>query len=102
VKNEDLTTTMLEEQTKRIPSINFLALAVGSMALSAGLYLTGRKNLANFVGQWAPTILILGTYNKITKTFSAPYDEWQRARHGDHASALKQQGEPGRLQPHLS
>jgi len=27
----------------------------------------GRKVERNFVGQWAPTILILGLYNKIVK-----------------------------------
>jgi len=28
----------------------------------------GRQNDAIFVGQWAPTFLILGLYNKIVKT----------------------------------
>jgi len=29
--------------------------------------IAGRKNLANFVGQWVPTILIVGLYNKLVK-----------------------------------
>jgi hypothetical protein len=29
--------------------------------------LTGRRNVANFIGQWAPTILIMGLYNKMVK-----------------------------------
>ncbi|HZH03652.1 MAG TPA: hypothetical protein VEY30_07690 [Myxococcaceae bacterium] len=89
MKNEGKTTTLVEEQTKKIPSITFLNLALASMAVSAVLAITGRKESANFVGQWVPTLLILGTYNKITKTFSAPYSEEQRERHGDNRSSLK-------------
>jgi hypothetical protein len=89
MKNEDTVTTTVEEVTKRIPSISFLGLALGSMVVSAGLMLSGHKKWANFVGQWVPSILILGTYNKIAKTFSAPADERQRALHGGHASILK-------------
>lgn len=89
MKNEGTTTSMVENQTRKIPSISFLGLALASMGVSIGLMIAGRKNLANFVGQWVPTILILGTYNKITKTFSAPYSEEQRVRHGDHASMDK-------------
>jgi len=89
MKNEDVVTTNVELRTRRIPSIGFLGVAIGCMAASALLMVTGRKTWANFVGQWAPTILILGTYNKIAKTFSAPIDEHERVRHGDHASLLK-------------
>jgi hypothetical protein len=89
MKNEDTLTTNVEMQTRRIPSISFLGVAIGCMAASAILMLSGRKTWANFVGQWAPTILVLGTYNKIAKTFSAPIDEKQRLHHGGHASMLK-------------
>jgi hypothetical protein len=27
----------------------------------------GRAELANFVGQWAPTLLVIGVYNKLVK-----------------------------------
>ncbi|AKJ00469.1 hypothetical protein ATI61_104124 [Archangium gephyra] len=89
MKNEDAVTTNVEMQTRRIPSIGFLGVAIGCMAASALLMISGRKTWANFVGQWAPTILILGTYNKIAKTFSAPIDEEQRIQHGGHPSLLK-------------
>jgi hypothetical protein len=89
MKNEDVVTTNVELQTRRIPSIGFLGVAIGCMAASALLMITGRKTWANFVGQWAPTILILGTYNKIAKTFSPPVDERERVHHGGHASMLK-------------
>ena len=89
MKNEGEVTTRIEMQTRRIPSIGFLGVAIGCMAASALLMISGRKTWANFVGQWAPTLLILGTYNKIAKTFSPPVDERQRVRHGGHASRLK-------------
>jgi hypothetical protein len=89
MKNEDVATSSIEEVTKRVPSVSFLGLAIGSIAVSATLMLLGKKNWAHFVGQWAPTILILGTYNKLVKTFSAPYSEEQRLQHGGQASILK-------------
>lgn len=99
MKNEDAITTRVEQLTKRIPSIGFLELSIGAMALSAGLMISGRKTWANFVGQWAPTLLILGVYNKLVKTFSAPYDEEQRLKHGEHASVLKSADELSRQHP---
>jgi hypothetical protein len=60
-------TRSVEVQTSRIPSINFLGLAVGSMIASAGLMFAGRRETANFIGQWAPTLLVIGVYNKLVK-----------------------------------
>ena len=57
----------IEKRTSRIPSDFFLWTAMGSMAGSLILTLTGKQKLANFVGQWVPTILIFGLYNKIVK-----------------------------------
>lgn len=77
VKNEGKTTSLIERQTARLPSITYLLLAFGSIALSAGLAasaqpqrrigFTKRLELANFVGQWAPTLLVIGVYNKLVK-----------------------------------
>jgi hypothetical protein len=99
MKNEDVATSSIEQVTKRVPSVGFLGLAVGSMVVSATLMLLGKKTWANFVGQWAPTILIMGTYNKLVKTFSAPINEEQRLQHGGHASILKGPEELNRQQP---
>ncbi|MGZ3743647.1 MAG: hypothetical protein ACXVBQ_07285 [Pseudobdellovibrionaceae bacterium] len=61
-------TKALEKQTAKIPSGVYLGLAVGSILLSAGLAMSEkRKNWANFVGLWVPSILLLGVYNKIVK-----------------------------------
>jgi hypothetical protein len=57
----------IENQTARLPSDTFLWAAVGSMGLSLGLQLMGKQKESNFIGQWAPTILILGLYNKLVK-----------------------------------
>jgi hypothetical protein len=45
----------------------YLSLAFGAVGLSALLYASGRKLDANFVGHWAPTILLVGIYNKMVK-----------------------------------
>ncbi len=70
--HEDLATVKVEEQTSKIPSLLFLGAALTAMAASAALVLTGRKHLGNFIGQWAPSILILGLYNKVAKEVAAP------------------------------
>jgi len=57
----------IERQTAKLPSDTFLWTAVGAMALSAGLQLAGNRQVSNFVGQWAPTLLIFGLYNKLVK-----------------------------------
>lgn len=57
----------IEQQTAKIPSDAFLWSAFGSIGTSLALRLMGKDNAANFVGQWAPTFLILGMYNKMVK-----------------------------------
>lgn len=59
----------LESMTAKLPSDTFLWLAFGSILASLTLQMMGRKRDAVFVGQWAPTFLILGTYNKLVKQF---------------------------------
>ena len=57
----------IEQQTAKLPSDTFLWMAGGSIAASLTLKLMGRDKDALFVGQWAPTFLILGLYNKLVK-----------------------------------
>ena len=76
-KIEGKTTEFIERRTGRVPSGTYLTLAVGSMVASAVLMLSARRTLfgrvsgraevANFVGQWAPSLLIIGVYNKLVK-----------------------------------
>jgi len=57
----------IEQQTAKLPSDTFLWAAVGSMAGSLVMMAMGQEKKANFIGQWAPTFLILGLYNKLVK-----------------------------------
>jgi hypothetical protein len=57
----------IEQQTAKLPSDLFLWAAVGSIAGSLVFKMTGKDHHAQFVGQWAPTFLILGLYNKLVK-----------------------------------
>jgi hypothetical protein len=74
-RREDDVTRTVESQTAAIPSIAFLGIAVGSMALSLALMLSGRRQASTFIGQWAPTILILGLYNKLVKQHGSDYED---------------------------
>jgi hypothetical protein len=66
---EGKSATAIEKQTARVPSDVFLYAAGGSIVASLTLKIIGREKDALFVGQWAPTFLILGLYNKIVKIF---------------------------------
>ena len=57
----------IERQTAKIPSDVFLWAALGSIGVSLAILLTGNAKRANFIGQWAPTFLCLGIYNKLVK-----------------------------------
>jgi len=57
----------IEDQTARLPSDVFLWAAAGSICGSLAMKMAGRDHEALFVGQWAPTFLLLGLYNKIVK-----------------------------------
>ena len=57
----------IEHQTAKLPSDTFLWMAGGSIATSLTLKMMGRDKDALLVGQWAPTVLILGLYNKLVK-----------------------------------
>jgi hypothetical protein len=59
----------LERQASRIPSDVFMWAAGASIAASLALKIAKRDHEALFVGQWAPTFLLLGVFNKIIKTF---------------------------------
>jgi hypothetical protein len=57
----------IESQTAKLPSDLFLWAALGSMAASLTLKVTKNDHLSLFVGQWAPSFLLLGIYNKLVK-----------------------------------
>jgi hypothetical protein len=65
----------IENQTARVPSDAFLWMAVGAMAISATTQMMGNKHVSLFVGQWAPTFLIFGLYNKLVKQLGSDRTE---------------------------
>jgi hypothetical protein len=67
----------IEQQTAKLPSDLFLWGAMASIAVSLVLQASGKKHASTFVGQWAPTVLILGLYNKLVKQLGS--DEVSRA-----------------------
>lgn len=65
----------IEQQTAKLPSDTFLWMAIGSITASATLQMMGNKHASLFVGQWAPTFLILGLYNKLVKQLGSDRTE---------------------------
>jgi len=64
---EDQVTAAIEKFTSQVPSSVYLALALGSMAVSVSFQIAKKKDASLFVGQWAAPFLILGIYNKLVK-----------------------------------
>jgi hypothetical protein len=70
----------IEEQTAKLPSDTFLWAAVASIATSMTLQVTGKPHASLFVGQWAPTFLMLGLYNKLVKELGHDQNDRGRVR----------------------
>jgi hypothetical protein len=50
-----------------LPSAAYLYAMLGSVLLSALLYVTGKRHAALFVGEWVPTILLTGLFYKLLR-----------------------------------
>lgn len=61
----------IEQQTAKVPSDVFLWAAFGSIAASLAFKVTRKDHASLFVGQWAPTFLLLGLYNKLVKLYGS-------------------------------
>ena len=75
---EGVVARTIEQQTAKLPSDLFLWMAAGSIATSATMKIMGRDKDALFVGQWAPTFLILGLYNKLVKQLGSDSTDQRR------------------------
>ena len=60
-------TRRIEKVTAALPSSTWLLLAGGAIVGSLVLKLLDRPKKANFVGEWVPTFLLIGIYNKLVK-----------------------------------
>jgi hypothetical protein len=52
---------------ERIPVGAYYFAMLGSVATAFTLFVAGKKESAQFVGQWAPTFALLGLMNKLLK-----------------------------------
>ena len=78
----------IEKQTSKMPSDWFLMAAVGAVGASLAMQMTGSRHRSLFFGQWVPTILLLGVYNKIVKVAGSDrFDRGETDRTGMAAGA---------------
>ncbi|RAV98861.1 hypothetical protein [Pseudochryseolinea flava] len=66
-KREGEVAKAIEEQTAKLPSDLFLWAAAGAIGTSLLFKIARKDHLALFMGQWVPSFLLLGIYNKIVK-----------------------------------
>lgn len=85
--HEGQLTRTVEEQTARVPSGAYLGLAFGSMIAAAAFQLSGRKQTAQFIGHWVPSLLIIGVYNKLVKLEHELLDVYDEAEDGEPSAA---------------
>jgi hypothetical protein len=62
---------VVERTASLTPTMLFAGAALASIAVSLFLQLRGRRHWGLFVGHWAPTFLLFGLYNKLSKTVGA-------------------------------
>jgi hypothetical protein len=79
-KTEGPVAKAIEQQTAKMPPDWFLWAALSSIGVSLTLQASGKRHASMFVGQWAPTFLILGLYNKVVKQFGSDASDAVRAR----------------------
>lgn len=60
-------TRLIEQQTVKIPSDVFLMASLAAMGASLYFHVRGNRENSALLGLWAPTLLIMGVYNKLLK-----------------------------------
>ena len=53
--------------TDQVPEEVWYWAALGSIVVSASLFLIGKRDWSNFVGQWPPAFLLFGLFHKILR-----------------------------------
>ena len=56
---------LVEMQVRRVPPPLLAGLALGALAVSAAFAVAGKLKVANFIGQWVPSLLILATFDRL-------------------------------------
>lgn len=62
---------IVEKTSDMAPSNAFVIASLASIVVSATLFLFGKKKASLFVGQWAPTFMLFGIFNKLTKNMGS-------------------------------
>jgi hypothetical protein len=86
-RHEGKLTHTIEQKTARVPSGTYLGLAIGSMIVSAAFQIAGKRETANFIGQWVPSLLVIGMYNKLVKIEHELMDRFEEGTSGRPAYA---------------
>lgn len=79
----------IEKQTSKMPSDWFLAAAIAAVGTSLAMQIAGSKHRSLFFGQWVPTILLLGVYNKIVKVAGTDRFDQGESRVGMSAGGVR-------------
>jgi len=53
--------------TDQVPEVVWYWAALGSIVVSASLFLMGKRDWSIFVGQWPPTFLLFGLFHKLLR-----------------------------------
>jgi len=64
---EGTVTRRIERLTAALPSVTWLALAAGSIAVAIALKIARRNHASLFAAMFAPSLLLIGVYNKLVK-----------------------------------
>jgi hypothetical protein len=80
-RNVDELMQTLTSQLDRVPRKSFFWAASASVGASLLLQLTGRRDQALFIGQWAPTLLLVGLYFKGVPSAGSMMRESQESMH---------------------
>lgn len=73
---------LIEKQAAKLSSDFFLWASAASIGGSLVLQMLGKKQRSLFVGQWAPTLLLFGIYNKFVREARA--DRTEHFEHVEH------------------
>ena len=85
--SEGFVARKIEEQTAKLPSDTFLWAAVAAMGASLVFQCMKREHESLFFGQWVPSLLIFGLYNKIVKVAGSDRTSQGRSSQGSALSS---------------
>ena len=71
VQGHEQINRVAEKASSKTPTLLFTYAALASIAVSAYMQIRGKRDWSLFVGQWVPSFLLFGLYNKILKTQGA-------------------------------